>query len=102
MQAIKDMALYPSVDTYIRSNSEVTRVFTWYAHESRYIDKVTGSIAEVRNWIEKLDSSVNKQDSISFISLHFSRTDVATCMSNATAQTLFPVPKWTSTVFPKS
>jgi hypothetical protein len=67
-------------------SSEITRVFTWYAHESRYIENVTGPIVEVGNWIEKLVSSVNKPDGISFISLRFSRTDVATWMSNATGQ----------------
>jgi hypothetical protein len=52
--------------------------------------KVTGPIPEVRSWIEKMVLSVNKPDSISFISFRFSRTDVATWMSNATAQAPFP------------
>jgi hypothetical protein len=69
--------------------SEITRVFTWYARESQCMDKVTGPIAEVRSWIEKLVSSVNKPDCISFTSFCFSRTDVATWMSNATAQAPF-------------
>ncbi len=65
----------------------ITPFFTWYAHESQCIDKVTGLIAELRNWIEKLVSSVNKPDSISFTSLRFSRTaDVATWMTHATAR----------------
>jgi hypothetical protein len=42
------------------------------------MNKVTGPIAKVRNWIEKLVSSVNKPDGISLISFRFSRTD-ATC-----------------------
>ncbi len=69
--------------------SEITPVFTWYARESQYIDNVSGPIAEVRSWIEKLVLSVNKPDGISFISFLFSHTDVATWMSNATAQIPF-------------
>ncbi len=38
----------------LKPTAEMTRVFTWYARESQCIDKVTGPIAEVRSWIEKL------------------------------------------------
>ncbi len=78
------------VTSVLTPTSETTRLFTWYARESQCIDKVTGPIAEVRSWIENLVSSVNKPDSISFISFRFSRTDVTTWMSNATAQTPLP------------
>jgi hypothetical protein len=58
--------------------SEITRIFSWYAHESQHTDRTTGPIKEVRNWMEKLFLNADKPDCISFISLRFSRTDVAT------------------------
>ncbi len=39
----------------------------------------------VRNWMEKIILN-EKPDCITFISLRFSRTDVATWLSNATAR----------------
>ena len=48
---------------------------------------MTGPIAEVRNWVQNLVLNTDKPDSVSFISLRFSRTDVATWMSNATTFT---------------
>jgi hypothetical protein len=64
---------------------EITRIFSWYAHDSQYADKTRGPIMAVRNWMEKMILN-EKPDCITFITLRFSRTDVATCLSNATAR----------------
>jgi hypothetical protein len=48
-------------------------------------DKTRGPIMAVRNWMEKMILN-EKPDCIFFITLSFSRTDVATCLSNATAR----------------
>jgi len=69
------------------ATEEISRVFNWYAHESQLTDKVNGPIAEVKRWVEKLVLTPEIPASISFISLRFPRTDVATWMSNATART---------------
>jgi hypothetical protein len=65
---------------------EITQIFSWYAHESQHTDMTTGPIVDVRNWMEKMILNAEKPDCISFISLRFSRMDVATWMSNATAR----------------
>ena len=41
---------------------------------------------EVRNWMEQLFLNAEKPNCITFITLSFSRTDVATWLSNATAR----------------
>jgi hypothetical protein len=64
---------------------EITRIFSWYAHESQHTDKTRGPIMVVRNWMEQIILN-GKPDCITFISLRFSRTDVATWLSNATAR----------------
>jgi hypothetical protein len=69
---------------------EISGIFSWYAHESQHTDKTTGPIMEVRNWIEKLFLNAEQRDCITFIALRFSRTDVATCLSNATARSPLP------------
>ena len=65
---------------------DITRIFSSYAHGSQRADTTTGPIGEVRNWMENLILNANKPESISFISLRFSRTDVATWMSNVRAR----------------
>ena len=70
----------------LRPCREITRVLRGFANDSQYTDKVTSPIAEVRNWVQKLVLNTDKPDSVSFISLRFSRTDVATWMSNTTAR----------------
>ena len=62
---------------------DITRIFSSYAHGSQRADTTTGPIVEVRKWLENLILNADKPDCISFISLRFSRTDVATWMSNA-------------------
>jgi hypothetical protein len=57
---------------------EITWFFSWYAHESQHTDRTTGPIMEMRNWMEKLFLNASL--------LCASRTDVATCLSNATAR----------------
>ncbi len=73
------------------ATEEISRVFNWYAHESQLTDKVNGPIAGVKRWVEKLALIPEKPASISFISLRFPRTDVATWMSNATARIIILV-----------
>ena len=68
----------------LRPCREITGVLRGFANDSQYTDKVTSPIAEVRNWVQNLVLNTDKPDSVSFISLRFSRTDVATWMSNAT------------------
>jgi hypothetical protein len=68
------------------ATEEISRVFNWYVHASQHTDKVNGPIAEVNRWVEKQILNADKPASISFISLRFPRTDVATWMSNATAR----------------
>ena len=65
---------------------DITRIFSSYAHGSQHTDTATGPIVEVRKWLENLILNADKPDCISFISLRFSRTDVATWMSNARAR----------------
>jgi hypothetical protein len=69
----------------LKPTPEITRIFCWYAHESQHTDKTRGPIMEVRNWMEKL-FLIEKPDCITFITLRFTRTDVATYLSNATAR----------------
>ena len=71
----------------MKADVDIICIVNLYARTCRSASRVADPIVEMRKKSEKQFFNAEKPDAVSFISLRFSRTYVATWMANATART---------------